>query len=50
MREALTALTQLWREHAIDPRVGCVFALEQAAEAHALIERREHLGKVVLKP
>jgi NADPH:quinone reductase len=50
LRDALSVLTKLWREQAIDPRVGCVFALEQAAEAHALIERREHLGKVVLKP
>lgn len=50
LREALSALSRLWRQHAIDPRVGSVFALEQAGEAHALIERREHLGKVVLKP
>jgi NADPH2:quinone reductase len=50
LREALEALNQLWREHAIDPCVDRVFALEQAGEAHALIERREHLGKVLLKP
>jgi NADPH:quinone reductase len=50
VREALSALTQLWREHAIDPRVGRLFTLEQAGEAHALIERCEHLGKVMLKP
>jgi NADPH2:quinone reductase len=50
LRDALGVLSKLWREHAIDPRVGSVFALEQAAEAHGLIERREHLGKVVLKP
>ncbi|HWF32363.1 MAG TPA: zinc-binding dehydrogenase [Solirubrobacteraceae bacterium] len=50
LRDALTALGRLWREHAIDPHVGSVFALERAGEAHALIERREQIGKVVLKP
>jgi len=30
--------------------VGARFPLAQAAEAHALIEARRHMGKVVLEP
>jgi NADPH2:quinone reductase len=48
LREAVAALSALWREHAIAPAVGSTFALGDAAAAHELIERREHLGKVLL--
>ncbi len=34
----------------IDPPVGATFPLADAAEAHALIEARRHVGKVVLEP
>ena len=40
----------LWREGAIDPLVGATFPLADAAGAHALIEARQHVGKVVLEP
>lgn len=34
----------------IDPVVSAVLPLERAADAHRMIERREQLGKVVLRP
>jgi NADPH2:quinone reductase len=43
-------LIALWRRGELRPVVGATFPLEQAAEAHALIERREHVAKVVLEP
>jgi len=44
---------ELWRlftEGAIRPVVHAEFALEDAAKAHAAIESRSNLGKVVLRP
>jgi NADPH:quinone reductase len=44
---------ELWRLHAsgdLRAAVHRVLPLEQAAEAHRIIERRENLGKVVLVP
>ncbi|MBL1083831.1 zinc-binding dehydrogenase [Streptomyces actinomycinicus] len=44
---------ELWRRFAdgsVRPAVHGEFALEDAAEAHAAIERRANLGKVVLRP
>jgi NADPH:quinone reductase-like Zn-dependent oxidoreductase len=44
---------ELWRlfaEGALRPAVHGEFALEDAAEAHAAIESRANLGKVVLRP
>jgi NADPH2:quinone reductase len=32
------------------PRVHAALALEEAAEAHRILENREHFGKVVLNP
>jgi NADPH2:quinone reductase len=43
-------LLALWRERAIEPPVGATFPLAAAGEAHALIEARRHVGKVVLEP
>ena len=40
----------LWRTGSIDPVVGATFPLADAAGAHALIESRRHMGKVVLEP
>ncbi|MEU2744194.1 zinc-binding dehydrogenase, partial [Streptomyces sp. NPDC007095] len=44
---------ELWRlfaEGALRPAVHGEFALEDAAKAHAAIESRSNLGKVVLRP
>ncbi|AOR31100.1 NADPH:quinone reductase [Streptomyces fodineus] len=44
---------ELWRlfaEGALKPAVHAEFALEDAAKAHEVIERRANLGKVVLRP
>ncbi|AKJ09589.1 NADPH:quinone reductase [Streptomyces incarnatus] len=44
---------ELWRlfaEGTLKPAVHAEFALEEAAKAHEVIERRANLGKVVLRP
>jgi len=41
---------RLWEGGAVRPIVGAEFPLEQAAEAHRLIESRQSTGKVVLVP
>ncbi len=44
---------ELWRlfaEGTLSPAVHAEFALEDAAKAHEVIERRANLGKVVLRP
>ncbi|MFI9804792.1 zinc-binding alcohol dehydrogenase family protein [Streptomyces sp. NPDC052301] len=43
-------LWQLFAEGAVKPAVHGEFALEDAARAHTVIERRANLGKVVLRP
>ncbi|MFF4501749.1 zinc-binding alcohol dehydrogenase family protein [Streptomyces sp. NPDC001401] len=43
-------LWQLFTEGALKPAVHGEFALEDAAKAHAVIESRSNLGKVVLRP
>jgi NADPH2:quinone reductase len=43
-------LLALWRAGEIDPPVGATFPLADARDAHALIEARRHVGKVVLEP
>ena len=50
VRECAIELIALWAQGAIDPVVGATFALEDAGAAHALIEAREHVGKVILEP
>jgi NADPH2:quinone reductase len=50
VKEATTEVVELWEQGAVKPLVGATFPLGDAAEAHALIERREHVGKVVLVP
>ena len=50
VREAIGELLELWSSGAVRPLVGATFPLESAAEAHALIESRGHVGKVVLVP
>jgi NADPH2:quinone reductase len=41
---------RLWEAGAIRPIVGAEFPLEQAGDAHRLIEERQSTGKVVLVP
>jgi NADPH2:quinone reductase len=50
VRGAAEELLELWRRGEIDPPVGATFPLADAGEAHALIEARRHVGKVVLEP
>jgi NADPH2:quinone reductase len=50
VRQAAEELLALWARGEIDPRVGATFALTDARDAHALIESRRHIAKVVLEP
>jgi NADPH:quinone reductase len=50
VREAADELVGLWAQGAIRPVVGAEFPLAEAPAAHALIEQRRHVGKVVLVP
>jgi NADPH2:quinone reductase len=50
VREAAEELIALWARGEIDPLVGATFPLADARDAHALIEDRRHVGKVVLEP
>jgi NADPH2:quinone reductase len=50
VHEAATELLALWALGEIDPVVGSTFSLDEADAAHALIESRRHVGKVVLEP
>jgi NADPH2:quinone reductase len=50
VREAAVELVRLWEDGAVRPVVGSEFPLADAAAAHALIEERRHMGKVVLVP
>jgi NADPH2:quinone reductase len=50
VRRAADELLDLWRRGEIDPPVGARFPLADARDAHALIEARRHVGKVVLEP
>jgi NADPH2:quinone reductase len=50
VQEAIRELMELWAGGAVRPVVGATFPLEQAADAHRLIEERKSVGKVVLVP
>ncbi len=50
VRSAAEELLELWRAGEIDPPVGSTFPLTDTGGAHALIESRRHVGKVVLEP
>jgi NADPH:quinone reductase len=50
VKEATQEIIPLWEQGAVRPLVGATYPLEQAAEAHELIESRRHVGKVVLVP
>jgi NADPH:quinone reductase-like Zn-dependent oxidoreductase len=49
-RTEVETCLELAREHKITPLVYKTFPLSEAREAMALMERREHFGKIVLKP
>jgi NADPH2:quinone reductase len=50
VRECAEELVALWGRGALRPVVGAEFPLDRADDAHALIEARKHVGKVVLTP
>jgi NADPH2:quinone reductase len=50
VKECAEALLAMWARGEIDPLVGATFPLGDADAAHALIESRKHVGKVVLEP
>jgi NADPH2:quinone reductase len=50
VRARAEELLELWADGAIDPLVGATFSLADARDAHASIEARRHVGKVVLEP
>jgi NADPH2:quinone reductase len=50
VRECALELLALWAQEEIEPVVGARFPLADADAAHALIESRRHVGKVVLEP
>jgi NADPH:quinone reductase len=50
VHEAAAELVGLWEAGAVRPVVGAEFPLGEAESAHALIEERRHVGKVVLVP
>jgi NADPH2:quinone reductase len=47
---AMRELLELWRAGRIRPLVGAEFALADVEDAHALVESRRSVGKVVLVP
>lgn len=50
VKECAHELLGMWARGEIDPLVGATFPLGDADSAHALIESRKHVGKVVLEP
>ena len=50
VKECAEELLAMWGRSEIDPLVGATFPLSDANGAHALIEARKHVGKVVLEP
>jgi len=50
VKEAAQELLATWARGEIDPLVGATFPLAEAGRAHALIESRQHVAKVVLEP
>ena len=50
VRECALELLSMWAQEQIDPVVGARFPLGDADAAHASIESRRHVGKVVLEP
>ena len=49
-REAMAAVIDLYGRGAFRPAIGATFRLAEAARAHDLIESRQAMGKLMLKP
>src|SRR5262249_4521979 len=49
IRDAVAELVELWQSGKIAPYVGAELPLEGSAEAHALVEDRRSIGKVVVR-
>jgi len=49
-RDDLTALLSLLAEGRLAPLIDCILPLEEAAEAERMLEDREVVGKILLKP
>jgi len=47
---AVAEVLELWTRGAVKPLVGAEFPLDEVEEAHALVESRRSVGKVVLLP
>jgi NADPH2:quinone reductase len=43
-------LLALWRDGLIEPVVGATYPLDRVDDALASIEKREHMGKVIVEP
>jgi len=50
LRPAMDELMRLYRERKIEPHIDSVHRFERAADAHARIEHRRNIGKVLLVP
>ena len=50
VRQFTTAVMPLFEQGAIVPLIHAVLPLDQAAEAHRMMEASEHFGKIVLMP
>jgi NADPH2:quinone reductase len=50
VHECASELIAMWAQEQIAPVVGHRFPLADARDAHALIESRRHVGKIVLEP
>lgn len=50
VEQAARDVLRLWERGVVRPIVGAEFPLEQASDAHRLIEERKSIGKVVLIP
>lgn len=48
LRKAMTALVGWWAEGKLEPVIAASFPLEEAGRAHAFIQERRNVGKVVL--
>jgi len=50
LREELDAVLALYEQDKVHPRIDSRFYFSEAAEAHAQLEQRKNIGKVVLQP
>ena len=50
LAEAMARLLQWWKDEKLSPVIGATFKLEEAGKAHAYLQDRKNIGKVVLTP